>query len=111
MSGELPGRCAPCTRDTPPLAEAAITGYLAGLDGWERDGDPIVRRYVLGDFRAALKWVNRVGMLAEEQGHHPDILISGYRNVQLTLTTHAIGGLSVNDFVLARKVDALASRA
>jgi len=62
------------------------------------------------DFRAALAWVNRVGMLAEEEGHHPDFHIRSWNQVELVLWTHAVGGLSVNDFVLARKIDALATK-
>lgn len=70
----------------------------------------LVRAFELDDFRKALAWVNRVGMLSEEEGHHPDFRIYSYRNVELTLWTHAVGGLSDNDFVLAAKIDALATK-
>ena len=107
---DLPERCEPCSGDTPPLTAATVEGHLVGVPAWRRDGQRIRRRFRLKGFRAALAWVNRVGMLAEEQGHHPDILIENYREVEFTLSTHAIGGLSLNDFVLAHKIDALAQR-
>ena len=64
----------------------------------------------LDDFRAALRWVNRVGMLAEEEGHHPDLHLTRWNRVELVLWTHAVDGLSENDFVLAKKIDALWER-
>ena len=65
------------------------------------------RRYQLKNFRQALAWTNRVGMLAEELQHHPNIHITGWNNVELVFYTHAIGGLHANDFVAAKKVDDL----
>ena len=66
--------------------------------------------FKLRDFRRALAWANRVGMLAEEQGHHPDIHITRWNHVELVLWTHAVGGLTDNDFVMARKIDELATK-
>ena len=65
------------------------------------------RSFELPDFRAALAWVNRVGMLAEEEQHHPDIHVTGWNRVEFVLWTHAVGGLHDNDFVLARAIDRL----
>ncbi|HOS43747.1 MAG TPA: 4a-hydroxytetrahydrobiopterin dehydratase, partial [Armatimonadota bacterium] len=66
----------------------------------------IARTVTFADFRAAMAFVNRVADLAEEQGHHPDLHIS-YRTVRIELSTHTIGGLSKNDFILAAKIDRL----
>lgn len=107
---ELPERCAPCSGDTPPLSRAEAEAHAADVPRWELDFPVIRRRFQLRDFRAALAWINRVGMLAEEEGHHPDVHLTGWNRVELVLSTHAIGGLSVNDFVLARKIDALEGR-
>ena len=93
------------------IADAgAVRAYLADVPQWSHDPPRIRRNFRLKDFRAALAWVNRVGMLAEEEGHHPDFHLTGWNRVELVLWTHAIGGLSLNDFVLARKIDALAKK-
>jgi 4a-hydroxytetrahydrobiopterin dehydratase len=91
------------------LSEAAVQEYLAQVPAWSLSGDAksIQRRLRFADFQAALDFVNRVAALAEEEQHHPDIHIFGYRNVELELSTHAIGGLSDNDFVLAARIDRL----
>jgi len=108
MTGrELPERCVPCEGGVPALSRAEAEAYAVDLAGWELDYPRLRRTDVLPDFRAALAWINRVGMLAEEEGHHPDIHLTRWNRVELVLWTHAIDGLSVNDFVLARKIDAL----
>jgi 4a-hydroxytetrahydrobiopterin dehydratase len=104
---ELPEHCAPCEGGTTPLDLAAARERLALVPRWQLDFPRIQRTFRLSDFRAALAWINRVGMLAEEEGHHPDVHLTGWNRVELVLSTHAIGGLSDNDFVLARKIDAL----
>jgi 4a-hydroxytetrahydrobiopterin dehydratase len=76
------------------------------MDWTEEDG-ALRRDYELGDFAEALAFVNRVGALAEERNHHPDILIHGYKHVRLTLTTHSTGGLTDADRDLAAAIDAL----
>jgi 4a-hydroxytetrahydrobiopterin dehydratase len=81
---------------------------LAGTE-WRREGESIVRDRKFDDFAAAMAFVNRVADLAEEVNHHPDILVHGWNNVRLTLTTHSAGGLTDNDFEMARKIDALES--
>ena len=105
---ELPGRCVPCEGGVPPLGADDVRRYLTEVPDWTLDGDRIRRRWRLRDFRKALAWVNRVGMLAEEEGHHPDLHLVGYRNVKIEITTHAIGGLSENDFILAAKINQVA---
>ena len=109
---DLPDQCVPCRRGDAPVDPAEAEALLAasGIE-WALDSDadvPCLRRaFELDDFRAALRWVNRVGMLAEEEGHHPDFHLTGWNRVELVLWTHAIGGLHINDFVLARKIDRL----
>ncbi len=89
------------------LGDAEIDEALAGLTGWERDGDAIAREWRLADFRAAIGFVERVAEIAEERNHHPDILVHGYNRVRLSVTSHSAGGLTAADFALAARVDAL----
>jgi len=103
-------RCEACEGGVPPMGEAEIEAHLQAVPLWTRDGQSIVRDLKLRDFAEALAYVNVVGGVAEEQGHHPDILIHGWNRVRLRLSTHAIGGLSRNDFVLAARLDALPER-
>ncbi|MFQ5880103.1 MAG: 4a-hydroxytetrahydrobiopterin dehydratase [Dehalococcoidia bacterium] len=105
-------RCLLCEGGTPPLTEGHARAYLAHLadGGWELlDGKKIVKAFRLQSFRQAIAFVVRVADLAEDQGHHPDIWIS-WRRVRLELTPHAIGGLSDNDFIMAAKIDAIATQ-
>jgi 4a-hydroxytetrahydrobiopterin dehydratase len=88
------------------LTEEAITAELATVPGWARAGDSIVRTVVRADFRAAMLYVGAVAYVAEEANHHPDILVE-WNKVTLTLSTHSAGGLTGNDFSLARVIDAL----
>jgi 4a-hydroxytetrahydrobiopterin dehydratase len=88
------------------LDEEAIARELAEAPGWERAEDSIVKTVKLADFKAAMGFVNEVAQLAEAQNHHPDILIQ-WNKVTLTLSTHSAGGLTANDFGLARQINAL----
>ncbi|OGN07246.1 MAG: hypothetical protein A2940_00570 [Candidatus Wildermuthbacteria bacterium RIFCSPLOWO2_01_FULL_48_29] len=99
-------KCVPCEGGIPPLEREKIQEYIKELDsGWEvREGKMVVRRFTFKTFREAIDFVNRVASLAEREGHHPDIIIR-YNKVTLELSTHAIGGLSENDFILASKID------
>ena len=72
---------------------------------WRRESDAIVRDWKLADFAAAMAFVNRVAGLAEAADHHPDILVHGWNEVRLTLTTHSAGGLTEKDFALAAEID------
>lgn len=83
-----------------------MSGMQAGPE-WTREPDSLTREWTLADFPAALAFVSRVGALAEEQGHHPDILIHGWNHVRLTLSTHSSGTLSDADERLAAGIDAL----
>lgn len=69
------------------------------------DGGLIRRQWVTSDFSEALQFLEKVGHIAEEEDHHPDLHLVGYRNVTIELSTHAVGGLTENDFILAAKID------
>ena len=99
--------CEPCRGGVPPLRGAALEGLARQLPAWRVvDGHHLERRLSFKDFGEALGFVNLVGGLAEEQGHHPDVCF-GWGRVELTVYTHAIDGLSEGDFVLAAKIDRL----
>lgn len=102
-------RCRPCEGGVPRIAAIEATRLLEELPGWELsdDGERIERRWTVQDFSAGMAFLEKVAELAEDEGHHPDIHLTGYRNVAVELTTHAIGGLSENDFILAAKIDEL----
>lgn len=99
--------CVPCRGGTPPMRGPEVKEFLAELAGWEAVEDHHLRKsYKFKDFREALDFVNRVGHLAEAQGHHPDISFGwGYADIQIW--THKIDGLSESDFILAAKIDEL----
>jgi 4a-hydroxytetrahydrobiopterin dehydratase len=88
------------------LSEAEIDERLEGLDGWERSGEAIVKEFENGDFKGSVDFVNRLLPEAEEMNHHPDLEIS-WSTVNVSLVTHSEGGLTDNDFELARRIDAL----
>ncbi|MCB2202256.1 4a-hydroxytetrahydrobiopterin dehydratase [bacterium] len=99
-------RCEPCEGGVDPLTRDQFEVYLEQLAEWTvREDKFIEREFQFEDFVEALAWVNKVGDIAENEGHHPDIYIHGWNKVKITLWTHAIGGLSINDFVVASKID------
>lgn len=107
MSDLANKKCVPCTAETPTLRGDEISALAARIPGWEViEGHHLKRRYSFRTFGDALRFVNRVGGLAEEQGHHPDVAF-GWGYAEIRIWTHAINGLSENDFVLAAKIDAL----
>jgi 4a-hydroxytetrahydrobiopterin dehydratase len=97
-------KCVPCEGGTPPFTEKQAKKYFFQVKGWELEGKSIKKRFKFKDFAEAMKFVNKVAKIAEKEDHHPDILIN-YNRVKLELSTHAIGGLSENDFILAAKID------
>jgi 4a-hydroxytetrahydrobiopterin dehydratase len=101
--------CVPCQGGIPPLGKEEAQGYMDQVPGWELSeaGDRIVRRCKFADFKATLAFVNRVGELAEEEQHHPDITF-GWGYADVTFFTHKIGGLHENDFIMAAKVNEFA---
>ena len=99
--------CIPCEGGMPPLDPARVPNYLKYTPGWTSpDGKKIVCEFKFNDFKEAMAFVNKVADIAESEGHHPDMYIF-YSMVRFELSTHAIGGLSENDFILAAKINAL----
>jgi 4a-hydroxytetrahydrobiopterin dehydratase len=101
--------CARCEGGVPPLSAEQVQQFLKAVPHWKLSGDGqrIRREWRVQNFLTALDFFNRVAQVAEEEGHHPDLHLVGYRNVAVEIWTHAIGGLSENDFILAAKIDAL----
>ena len=105
-------RCTPCERGHKPMAPTAAEGYLAQVPGWRLvSGEPlkITRKLRFKDFAQAMQFVNRIAEIAEAEGHHPDFCVS-WNRVELELVTHAIGGLSENDFIMAAKINEVEAR-
>ena len=88
------------------LTDDQIMERLAGVPGWSRRDDAIVRVVTLADFRGAILYVGAIAYLAEAANHHPDVSIE-WNKVTLTLSTHSAGGLTTNDFALAEQINAL----
>jgi 4a-hydroxytetrahydrobiopterin dehydratase len=103
--------CVPCRGGVPSLKGTELEEIYRQLPEYAQwnvvDEHHLVRGYKFPDFRTALAFVNKVGELAEEQGHHPDILL-GWGKVEITTWTHAVNGLTESDFILAAKIDRLA---
>jgi 4a-hydroxytetrahydrobiopterin dehydratase len=101
--------CVPCEGGVPRLSPEEATAFLERVPGWTlaADGGRIRREWTAKNFMAAIDFFNRVAAVAEEEGHHPDLHLTGYRHVAVELWTHAIGGLSENDFILAAKIGQL----
>ena len=100
-------KCLPCEGGVDPYTLAQSEAQLEHHDGWylSYDGQRIRKDWVVKNFMAGMDFFNKVAEVAEDDGHHPDLHIEGYRNVSIELWTHAIGGLSENDFILAAKID------
>jgi 4a-hydroxytetrahydrobiopterin dehydratase len=99
--------CVPCRGGVPPLKGAELAALEKQVDGWNVIQEHhLAKTLTFPDFREALKFVNRVGELAEEQGHHPDLLLA-WGKVEITIWTHKINGLTESDFILAAKIDQL----
>lgn len=107
MSELATRECVPCRGGVPPLKGDEIQGLLSKLDQWSVVNEHhLTKVYKFKDFKESLAFVNRVGELAEQQGHHPDICF-GWGRVEVTLWTHKIDGLTESDFILGAKIDAL----
>lgn len=105
-------KCVPCEGGVDPLKGEQIAEYFQALTGWQVIEEKyLTKEYQCKDFAEALAFVNAIGAVAEEEGHHPDINLHSWNKVVLTLSTHAISGLSINDFILAAKIDAMKKEA
>jgi 4a-hydroxytetrahydrobiopterin dehydratase len=102
-------KCVPCEGGVAKYTLDEARAQLSTLAGWRltHDGQRIRRDWVVKNFLAGIEFFQRVADVAEQEGHHPDLHLEGYRNVWIEIYTHAIGGLSENDFILAAKVDRL----
>jgi 4a-hydroxytetrahydrobiopterin dehydratase len=99
--------CVPCKGGVPPLKGADLHSFSHQLPNWNVVNEHhITRIFTFPDFQQALDFVNRVGAVAEEQGHHPDILLT-WGKVEITLWTHKVNGLTESDFIMAAKIDQL----
>jgi len=98
-------RCVPCRGGVPALRGEAIENLLAQVTGWQVvDEHHLLKTYPFPDFRTALAFVNKAGAIAEEEGHHPDLLLS-WGKVEAKIWTHKVDGLTESDFILAAKLD------
>jgi 4a-hydroxytetrahydrobiopterin dehydratase len=102
-------RCRPCEGGVPRLSGKSLLKLVRELGPWRISSSArsIECDWVMKDFRAAMDFINKIARLAEREDHHPDIHLTGYRKIKIRLSTHAIGGLSENDFILAAKIDKL----
>ena len=100
-------KCVACEGGVTPFSVREIEILLKQIPNWTllSDQKTIARKYQFKDFKEALDFVNKVGDIAEEEGHHPDIHLVNFREVEIHLRTHAIDGVSNNDFIVAAKID------
>ena len=104
----IEGKCEPCSGNTPKLNYEEISKYLSELNEWSVNDNQemIFKKFKFSNFRKALAFTNKVGELAEKEQHHPDLSI-GFGYCLVMIHTHAIKGLSINDFILASKIDTI----
>jgi 4a-hydroxytetrahydrobiopterin dehydratase len=102
-------KCVPCEGGVPKYSSAEAEQQIQKLGGWQliKNGERIRKEWTVKNFMAGMKFFNDVASVAEKEQHHPDLHLVSYRNVAIELWTHAIGGLSENDFILAAKIDEL----
>jgi|SRR6516165_10866416 4a-hydroxytetrahydrobiopterin dehydratase len=100
-------RCVPCEGGIPALSAEDAGELLESVAGWSLDAEAkrISRSWTMKNFMAGIDFFNKVAALAEDEGHHPDLHLEGYRQVRIVLWTHAVGGLTENDFILAAKIN------
>lgn len=99
-------KCKPCEGGAEPLPASAAQALLKDVPGWElADGKAIRRLVKCKDFLDAVGLIQKIAPIAEAEDHHPDFHLTGYRKLMIELSTHAIGGLSENDFILAAKIN------
>ena len=102
----LEKHCHPCAAGTPAMDPVAAQQLLKQLDHWEIiNGKCLRKTYPCKDFMTAVGLIQRLASIAEANNHHPDLHLTGYKSLTVELSTHSIGGLSDNDFILAAKID------
>ncbi|MDR3625584.1 MAG: 4a-hydroxytetrahydrobiopterin dehydratase [Ignavibacteriaceae bacterium] len=87
------------------LIESEISTKLKKMTGWEFHSNSITKKFELKDFKSALAFVNKIGGEAEKMDHHPDIFMHSWNKVKITISTHSAGGVTLNDFNLAKKIE------
>ena len=110
MASELlKKKCESCDGKTKPLTRDEARVYLKDVPSWKLTDDArgIYREWKIENFMAAVTFIDQIAVIAEGEDHHPDIHLTGYRNLRIDLSTHAITGLSENDFIVAAKIDTL----
>jgi 4a-hydroxytetrahydrobiopterin dehydratase len=102
-------KCRPCEGGVPALSADEVKKLSIDVPQWriDADGKRIRREWRVKDFATGLEFFNRIGAIADAEDHHPDLHLVGYRDVAIELWTHAVGGLTENDFILAAKIDQL----
>lgn len=99
-------KCIPCTAGGEALSKERVSELLSEVPGWEvKENLEIKKDYEFKDFKENIAFVNKVAELAEREGHHPDMNIHAWNKLTITLSTHAVKGLTENDFILASKMD------
>ena len=101
-------KCVPCEGGVPKLTAAGIAELIPQVPGWTAKDDRLRKSFAFRDFVTAMAFLNEVARIAEDEGHHPDFSVH-WNRVDFTIWTHAIGGLSRNDFILAAKIEAVAA--
>lgn len=101
-------KCKPCEGGTPPLTMDAIESYLKNLAGWEYQAGEIVKTYEFKNYYETIAFVNATAWISHREDHHPNMELS-YKRCRVRYSTHAIGGMSENDFICAAKIEALLS--
>jgi len=99
-------KCAPCEGGVAPLTDAQVNPMLKGLSGWQRDGEKIFKIFKFKNHYQTQSFTNAVMWVSHREDHHPELTV-GYNTCRVEFWTHAIGGLSENDFICAAKVDML----
>ena len=99
-------KCVPCEGGVAPLTAEQIRPMLKGVVGWSQDGKAIAKTYTFKNYFETMAFVNATAWISHREDHHPDMLV-GYNQCRVSYITHAIGGLSENDFICAAKLDAL----
>jgi 4a-hydroxytetrahydrobiopterin dehydratase len=101
-------KCIPCEGGMEPMKPEEYEVYLPQVEGWEIEPrKSLFRKFKFKNFKESLEFINKVGEIAEAEGHHPDLSLHNWNKVDVTLSTHAINGLSINDFIIAAKINRL----
>ena len=102
-------KCRPCEGGVERLSHQEAHESLRSLTGWRisQDGLRLEKEWLVQNFKAGMDFINRIAEIAEDEGHHPEIHLTGFRHVWIEIWTHAVGGLTENDFILAAKIDLL----